>query len=316
VLSNEVEWIVWKEHAMATDRMALVDVVRKGQDPEADFLKEGVRWLVQELMEAQVSAQIGAERYERSEDRTAQRNGYRTRHWDTRVGTLERAIPKLRTGSYFPSWLEARKRSEQALVAVVAEAYVQGVSTRKVEALVQTLGIGGISKSEVSRMAASLDAQVAAFRTRRLDAEYPYVWVDARYEYVREDHRVQSMAVVIAYGVRADGVREVLGLEIGLSEDVILWREFLQSLVARCPGCQAGDQRCASRPQASRQGGVPGGRLATLQSPCHAQPARARAQERPSHGGRDRADHLRPGGPRRCRDAAPAGDRGLAGALP
>jgi transposase-like protein len=233
VLSNEVEWIVWKEHAMATDRMALVDVVRKGQDPEADFLKEGVRWLVQELMEAEVSAQIGAERYERSEDRTAQRNGYRTRHWDTRVGTLELAIPKLRTGSYFPSWLEARKRSEQALVAVVAEAYVQGVSTRKVEALVQTLGIGGISKSEVSRMAASLDAQVAAFRTRRLDAEYPYVWVDARYEYVREDHRVQSMAVVIAYGVRADGVREVLGLEIGLSEDVILWREFLQRLVAR-----------------------------------------------------------------------------------
>jgi putative transposase len=233
VLSNEVEWIVWKEHAMATDRMALVDVLRKGQDPEVDFLKEGVRWLVQELMEAEVSAQIGAERYERSADRTAQRNGYRTRPWDTRVGTLELAIPKLRTGSYFPSWLEARKRSEQALIAVVAEAYVQGVSTRKVEALVQTLGISGISKSEVSRMAASLDAQIAAFRTRRLDAEYPYVWVDARYEYVREDHRVQSMAVVIAYGVRADGVREVLGLEIGLSEDVILWREFLQSLLAR-----------------------------------------------------------------------------------
>jgi putative transposase len=218
---------------MATDRMALVDVLRKGQDPEADFLKEGVRWLVQELMEAEVSAQIGAERYERTEDRTAQRNGYRTRHWDTRVGTLELAIPKLRTGSYFPSWLEARKRSEQALIAVVAEAYVQGVSTRKVEALVQTLGIAGISKSEVSRMAASLDAQVTAFRTRRLDAEYPYIWVDARYEYVREDQRVQSMAVVIAYGVRAEGVREVLGLDIGLSEDVVLWREFLQGLVAR-----------------------------------------------------------------------------------
>jgi len=218
---------------MATDRMALVDVLRKGHDPEADFLKEGVRWLVQELMEAEVSAQIGAERYERTEDRTAQRNGYRTRHWDTRVGTLELAIPKLRTGSYFPSWLEARKRSEQALIAVVAEAYVQGVSTRKVEALVQTLGIAGISKSEVSRMAASLDAQVTAFRTRRLDAEYPYIWVDARYEYVREDQRVQSMAVVIAYGVRADGVREVLGLDIGLSEDVVLWREFLQGLVAR-----------------------------------------------------------------------------------
>ncbi len=148
-------------------------------------------------------------------------------------GTLELAIPKLRTGSYFPSWLEAGKRGEQALIAVVAEAYVQGVSTRKVEALVQSLGIAGISKSEVSRMAASLDAQVAAFRTRRLDAEYLYLWVDARYEYVREGHRVQPMAVVIADGVRADGVREVLGLDIGLWEDVALWREFLQGLVAR-----------------------------------------------------------------------------------
>jgi len=213
--------------------MALVDILRKGADPEADFLHDGVRWLVQELMEAEVSAQIGAGRYERTEERTTQRNGYRTRPWDTRVGTLDLAIPKLRSGSYFPSWLEARKRGEQALIAVVAEAYVQGVSTRKVEALVQSLGIAGISKSEVSRMAASLDAQVTAFRTRRLDAEYPYVWVDARYEYVREDHRVQSMAVVIAYGVRADGVREVLGLDIGLSEDVVLWREFLQGLVAR-----------------------------------------------------------------------------------
>jgi putative transposase len=218
---------------MATDRMALVDVLRKGQDPEVDFLQEGVRWLVQELMEAEVSAQIGADRYARSDERTTQRNGYRPRPWDTRVGTLELAIPKLRSGSYFPSWLDARKRGEQALIAVVAEAYVQGVSTRKVEALVQTLGITGISKSEVSRLCAVLDAQVAAFRTRRLDAEYPYIWVDARYEHVREDHRVQSMAVVIAYGVRADGVRAVLGLDIGLTEDVVVWREFLQGLVAR-----------------------------------------------------------------------------------
>jgi len=210
-----------------------MDVLRKGEDPGADVLQEGVRWLVQELMEAEVSAQIGAERYARSPERTTQRNGYRTRPWDTRVGTLDLAIPKLRTGSYFPSWLEARKRGEQALVSVVAEAYVQGVSTRKVEALVQSLGIAGISKSEVSRMAASLDTQADAFRTRRLDAEYPYIWVDARYEHVREDHRVQSMAVVIAYGVRADGVREVLGLDIGLQEDVVVWREFLQGLVAR-----------------------------------------------------------------------------------
>jgi transposase-like protein len=149
------------------------------------------------------------------------------------VGTLGLAIPKLRAGSYFPSWLEPRRRAEQALVAVVAEAYVQGVSTRKVEALVQALGIAGLSKSEVSRLAASLDDQVAAFRTRRPDAGYPYLWLDARYEHVREGGRVVSMAVIVAYGVRADGVREVLGLGIGLSEDVALWRAFLQDLVAR-----------------------------------------------------------------------------------
>jgi len=219
---------------MATEnRMALLDVLRKGEDPEADFLQEGVRWLIQQLMEAEVSAQIGADRYQRNDERSAQRNGYRSRAWDTRVGTLELAIPKLRTGTYFPSWLEARKRGEQALISVVAEAYVQGVSTRKVEALVQSLGIAGLSKSEASRMAASLDAQAEAFRTRRLDADYPYIWVDARYEHVREDHRVQSMAIVIAYGVRADGVRAVLGVDIGLREDVVVWREFLQGLVAR-----------------------------------------------------------------------------------
>ena len=219
---------------MARDTMTAVEALRKGHEVEPDFLREVVRWTVQELMEAEVSAQIGAERYERAGERTTYRNGYRAREWDTRVGTLELAVPKLRTGSYVPSWLEPRRRSEQALVAVVTEAYVQGVSTRKVETLVQALGIVGISKSEVSRLCASLDEQVEAFRSRRLDtARYPYLWLDARYEYVREDHQVQSMAVVIAYGVRDDGVREVLGLDIGPSEDTPLWRGFLQSLVAR-----------------------------------------------------------------------------------
>ena len=213
--------------------MPLAESVRKGEEPGGDWLRAVVERVVQELMEAEVSAQIGAGRYERTEERTTQRNGYRHRPWDTRVGTLELAIPKLRAGSYFPSWLEPRRRAEQALVAVVAEAYVQGVRTRKVEALVQALGIAGLSKSEVSRLAASLDDQVAAFRTRRLDAEYPYLWLDARYEHVREGGRVVSMAVIVAYGVRADGVREVLGLDIGLSEDVALWRAFLQGLVAR-----------------------------------------------------------------------------------
>ena len=218
---------------MAEERMALSDWLRKGEEPAEDPLREIVRWTIQELMEAEVSAQVGAGRYERSPERATQRNGYRVRPWDTRVGTLELQIPKLRQGSYFPSWLEPRRRAEQALVAVIAEAYVQGVSTRKVEAVVQALGISGISKSEVSRLAASLDEQVDTFRTRRLDAAYPYVWVDARYEHVREGGRVVSMAVVVAYGVRADGVREVLGLDVGLSEDSVFWRTFFQSLVAR-----------------------------------------------------------------------------------
>jgi putative transposase len=218
---------------MAEERMPVLDALRKGEEAAADPLREIVRWTIQELMEAEVSAQIGAGRYEHSSERVTQRNGYRGRPWDTRVGTLELQIPKLRQGSYFPSWLEPRRRAEQALVAVIAEAYVQGVSTRKVEAVVQALGISGISKSEVSRLAASLDEQVDAFRTRRLDAAYPYVWMDARYEHVREGGRVVSMAVVVAYGVRADGVREVLGLDVGLSEDTIFWRAFFQGLVAR-----------------------------------------------------------------------------------
>jgi transposase-like protein len=223
---------------MTEDRMALLELLRKGEEPadttaSDDFLRRTVQWLVQELMEAEVSAQIGADRYERSEERTAQRNGHRLRPWDTRVGTLPVQIPKLRTGSYFPSFLEPRRRAEQALVAVVAEAYVQGVSTRKVEAVMQALGITAISKSEVSRLCASLDAQVEAFRQRRLDAEYPYVWLDARSEHVREDGRVQSMAVVIAYGVRADGVREVLGMDVTSGEHAVFWRAFLQTLVAR-----------------------------------------------------------------------------------
>lgn len=218
---------------MTETSMAVMDGLRKGEESGADWLREAVRGMVQELMEAEVRAQIGAGRYERTDERSTQRNGYRSRTWDTRVGSMELAIPKLRQGSYFPSFLEPRRRAEQALVAVVAEAYVQGVSTRKVEALVQSLGIDGISKSEVSRLCASLDEQVTAFRERRLDAVYPYVWLDARYEHVREDGRVQSMAVVVAYGVRADGVRDVLGVAVERGEDVACWRTFLQSLVAR-----------------------------------------------------------------------------------
>jgi putative transposase len=218
---------------MAEDSMPVVAGLRKGEEPGSDWLREAVRSVVQELMEAEVQVQVGAGRYERSDERATYRNGYRLRPWDTRLGTLELAIPKLRTGSYFPSFLEPRRRAEQALVSVIAEAYVQGVSTRKVEAVVQSLGIEGLSKSEVSRLCAVLDEQVTAFRTRRLDAAYPYLWLDARYEHVREGGRVQSMAVIVAYGVRSDGVRDVLGVDVGLSEDVALWRAFLQDLVGR-----------------------------------------------------------------------------------
>jgi transposase-like protein len=208
-------------------------VLRKEELAEGDVLREAVHRFVHALMEAEVTALVGAAPFERTEERTTQRNGHRSRRWDTRVGTLDLAIPKLRTGSYFPSWLEPRRRSERALVAVVAEAYVKGVSTRKVEALVQSLGIAGMSKSEVSRLCASLDEEVRAFRERRLDADYPYVWLDARYEHVRDGGRVVSMAVVGADALRADGVREVLGVDVGVSEDLVLRREFLQGLVGR-----------------------------------------------------------------------------------
>lgn len=218
---------------MAEKSMTLLEGMRKGEGVETDFLREAVRRFVQDLMDEEVTALVGAERYERTEERANQRNGFRKRQWDTRAGSVDLAIPRLRTGTYFPSWLEPRRRSEQALVGVVAEAYVRGVSTRKVEALVQSLGIGGMSRSEVSRLCASLDVQVTAFRCRRLDAEYPYIFVDARYEHVREDDRVQSMAVVIAYGIRADGVREVLGADVTNSEGLEQWRAFLQDLVAR-----------------------------------------------------------------------------------
>jgi putative transposase len=217
-----------------TVSMALAELVRKAeQDGDVDFLREGVRVLSQALMEVEVSQQLGADRYERSAERTGQRNGYRERDWDTRVGTIGLKVPRVREGSYFPNWLEPRKRAEQALVAVVREAYVQGVSTRKVDDLVRALGLDGISKSQVSRLCATLDEEVERFRTRRLEGEHPYLWLDATFVKVREGGRVVGQAVVIAIGVNADGQREVLGLDIGPSEDGAFWLRFLRGLVAR-----------------------------------------------------------------------------------
>jgi transposase-like protein len=215
-------------------RMALETLLCKAHaDEDVDFLREGARVFGEALMELEVTRHVGAERHERTAERTGQRNGYREREWDTRVGTVELRVPRVRDGSYFPSLLDPRKRAERALVAVVQEAYVQGVSTRRVDDLVQALGMTGISKSQVSRLCQALDQEVERFRTRPLVGPYPYVWLDATYLKVRRDGRVVSMAVVIAVAVRATGEREVLGLDVGPSEDGAFWLQFLRSLVAR-----------------------------------------------------------------------------------
>jgi putative transposase len=215
-------------------RMALAELLRKAElEGDADFLREGVRVLSQALMELEVTRHVGAERHARTAERTGQRNGYRERAWDTRVGTLELRVPRVRDGSFYPALLEPRKRAERALVAVVQEAYVQGVSTRRVDELVRALGIEGLSKSQVSRLCQELDAEVERFRTRRLAGPYPYVWLDATFVKVRDGGRVVSLAVVLAIGVRATGEREVLGLDVGPSEDGAFWLQFLRGLVAR-----------------------------------------------------------------------------------
>lgn len=220
---------------MADDlRMALTDVLRKAElEQDADFLREGVRVLAQALMELEVSQHLGADRHERSPERLGYRNGYREREWDTRVGTVELQVPRVRDGSYFPALLEPRRRAERALTAVVQEAYVQGVSTRRVDELVKALGMQGISKSQVSRLCKDLDAEVERFRTRPLVGRYPYVTLDATFLKVRQQGRIASVAVVIAVGVNAEGQREVLGLDVGPSEDGAFWLAFLRSLVAR-----------------------------------------------------------------------------------
>jgi putative transposase len=219
---------------MAKPRMDLSAFVGKLlEEQDGEVLREGIRVLSQALMETEVAGLIGAERHERTPDRAAYRNGFRTRTWDTRVGTIELAIPKVRPGTYFPSLLQPRRRAEHALLAVVQEAYVHGVSTRKVDDLVRALGIEGLSKSEVSRMCAELDPVIDAFRTRPLTGEYPYVWVDATYHKVRVDGRVTSQATVVAIGVSSTGERQVLGLDVGPSEDRAFWTAFLRSLVKR-----------------------------------------------------------------------------------
>jgi transposase-like protein len=214
--------------------MALKELLRKHEtEIDSDFLQEGVQLMMQMLIELEAGQQIGAGRYERKPERVTYRNGYRTRLWETRVGEVPLRIPKLRKGTYFPSLLEPRKRSEQALLAVIQEAYVKGVSTRKVDDLVQALGLSGVDKSKVSRITKHLDELVQDFRHRPLEGQYPYVWLDALYLKVRQNHRVVSQAVVIAVAVTHEGERTVLGFDVGASEEEAFWLEFLRSLVKR-----------------------------------------------------------------------------------
>jgi transposase-like protein len=214
--------------------MALLDYLRKLElAPEEDWLRLMVQQFTQALIELEAEQQIGAGRHERSPARMAQRNGYRERGLATRVGELELRIPKLRTGSFFPSLLEPRRRAEKALLAVVQQAYVEGVSTRKVDDLLIALGLTGIDKSAVSRACQSLDEVIEPFRNRPLTGHYPYLWLDALYLKGRQNHRIVSQAVVIAIAVRETGEREVLGWAIGASEEQAFWAEFLRHLVGR-----------------------------------------------------------------------------------
>lgn len=221
---------------MALSQSALLDVLDAIKEADvADRVRESAATIYQALIEAELTSVIGAEPHERTEARTAQRNGHRPRTLSTTAGDLDLRIPKLRAGTFFPSLLERRRRVDQALYAVVMEAYLHGVSTRKVDDLVKALGVDtGISKSEVSRICADLDEEVAAFRGRSLKSEaYPYVFLDATYCKARVNRRVVSQAVVVATAVRADGNREVLGFDVGDSEDGSFWTAFLRSLKAR-----------------------------------------------------------------------------------
>jgi putative transposase len=216
------------------ERMAIEEVVRRVLiDEHADVVREAVKAIAAEMMELEVSELVGAGHGERRpEDRATHRNGYRPRRWDTRAGEIELQIPKLRQGSYFPGFLEPRRRSEQALLAVVQQAYVCGVSTRRVDQLVESLGLR-ISRSEVSRVCSALDEHVEAFRGRPLEGRYPYLFLDAKVEKVRDGGRVVAKALVVAHGVHESGRREILSIDVGEAETEAFWTDFLRGLVAR-----------------------------------------------------------------------------------
>ena len=223
--SSNRNWI------MTIDRLALQALIEKGSDH--DLLRNMVAFVAERLMDLEVEAQTGAARGERSPERTNQRNGYRPREWRTTVGPVSLDIPKLRKGSYFPSFLEARRTADKALIAVIQEAYVNGVSTRSVDELVKAMGMTGISKSEVSRLCQDIDERVGQFLGRPIEGTWPYLWIDATYVKVREGGWIVSVAVIIAVGANTDGRREVLGMAVGPSEAEPFWTAFLRSLTLR-----------------------------------------------------------------------------------
>jgi putative transposase len=211
--------------------MALAELTEKGAD--VDLVREMIRHMAQRMMDMDVESLCAAAYGERSPERANSRNGYRERTWETRGGSVDLKIPKLRKGSYFPGFLEPRRTAEKALAAVIQEAYIQGVSTRSVDELVKAMGMSGISKSQVSRLCAEIDERVNAFLDRPIEGDWPYLWIDATYVKVREAGRIVSVAVIIAVGVNSEGMREVLGMAIGPSEAEPFWTSFLRSLMRR-----------------------------------------------------------------------------------